>query len=198
MSEFPRRWPHTGAILAGGASSRMGRPKADLVLSDGRRMAQTIAATLSALCNRVVIVGQCEGLLHLQRIADRTPGLGPIGGVEATLASAVDDQYLICPCDAPLLTVELLRRLLVDDGAAACVFQSDHQASIHPLPCRLRGDLLADVQAFIARGGRSLWKIMEQLRPRVISLTLAEARCLANINTPEEYRSLVQASEPVR
>lgn len=176
----------------------MGRPKADLVLSDGRTMAQTIAATLSALCNRVVIVGQCEGLLHLQRIADRTPGLGPIGGIEALLATDLDDQYLLCPCDTPLLTAELLRRLLADDEAAACVFQSDRQAAIDPLPCRIRGDLLAKIQAFIARGGRALWKLMEQLRPRVISLTVAEARCFANINTPEEYRSLVQASEPVR
>jgi molybdopterin-guanine dinucleotide biosynthesis protein A len=196
MSTPSRRWPHTGAIVAGGASSRMGRPKADLILSDGRTMAQTIAATLSALCDRVVIVGQCEGLPHLVRIDDRIPGLGPVGGIDALLASDIDDQYLICPCDTPMVTTSLLKQLLDDEAAAATVFQSDRATPFDPLPCRLRGDLRAEVQDFIARGGCALWKLMERMRPRVIPLTVDQARLLANINTPGEYRALVRAGEP--
>ena len=36
-------WPHTGAVLAGGRSTRMGRPKEDVILPDGRGMAETVA-----------------------------------------------------------------------------------------------------------------------------------------------------------
>ena len=39
-------WPHTGAVLAGGAGRRMGRSKHDLVLPDGRTMLEVVAPKL--------------------------------------------------------------------------------------------------------------------------------------------------------
>src|SRR5690606_3654886 len=54
-------WPHTGVILAGGESTRMGRPKECIILPDGRTMLRTMVDLLRSVCGSVAIGGLHAG-----------------------------------------------------------------------------------------------------------------------------------------
>src|SRR5688572_11288706 len=110
-----------GAILVGGQSSRMGPigPKHRIILADGRTLISHVIAALRCVCDppTILLGGNASdhatlNLTDCQHLPDLRPGLGPLAGIEALLASSISSQYLVCPCDTPRLTSNLLERLL--------------------------------------------------------------------------------------
>lgn len=187
----------TGAVLLGGRSSRMGTPKHEMRLEDGRTMFDAVMAALSAICGRVVMVGatsprDSRGSMELP---DLRPGLGPLGGIEALLASGIDSQYLVCPCDVPLITPDLLRRLVQPGAALATVFQIEGRDVLDPLPARISAEALPIVRRLLDAGERSVWRVMQELRPEVVAITENQAMQLHNVNTPEEFEKAVKLME---
>lgn len=110
------KWPHTGAIFCGGNSSRMGSPKAGVVLPNGLTMVEHIYSVLKSICKNVVFVGHCQGvpasLVHIVQIKDRIKKHGPMGGLEALLSSGLDSEYLISPCDIGLVNIKIFELLI--------------------------------------------------------------------------------------
>jgi molybdopterin-guanine dinucleotide biosynthesis protein A len=188
----PERWPHAGVVLAGGAARRMGRSKHDLALPDGRTMIEAVVAALAAVCARVVVAGDAD--VGLPRVADLRADQGPLGGIEAVLASGLDSQYLVCPCDVPLITGALLRRLLAAPPARAAVFRVEGEQGIRPLPARLSADLSGKVTALLDENRRAVGDFVRSVEPVVVPLDRAEAALLVNVNTPAEYEALRKAS----
>jgi len=184
-------WPHTGVVLAGGASRRMGRPKHELKLPDGRTMIEVVAGALREVCARVVVTGDIE--TGLQRVADLRPDQGPLGGIEAILASGLDAQYLVCPCDMPLVTGPLLQRLTGPAEGGATVFQIEGEDSVRPLPARISGDLLEAVAARLDAQQRAVHRLMSSIETEVVTLAPAEGEQLANVNTLQEYEAVTRA-----
>ena len=83
----------TGAVLCGGASSRMGRDKATMDLR-GRPMAQWVVdAMKDAGATTVVALGDRPDL-ELPVLVDREPGSGPLGArpKRATTVSIISSQ----------------------------------------------------------------------------------------------------------
>ncbi|MCH8165181.1 MAG: molybdenum cofactor guanylyltransferase [Planctomycetes bacterium] len=186
------QWPHTGAVLAGGRSRRMGRPKHALPLPDGRPMIEAVADVMKQVCQQVVVVGSTDALATLQHIDDLRSGHGPLGGIEALLASGVDTQYLVCPCDVPLVTSELLEALTVPSSAAATVLRIDGRSGTEPLPARISTEVLRAVRALLDADQRSVSHLMQSIEIEAIEVPQAWSRYLTNINTPQEYEVLVQ------
>ena len=120
--EPPKPWPYAAVILSGGASRRMGVPKGGMILPDGRNMIERMRDTLASFCRQVVIAGSPHGMAGHQTIEDLRPDSGPLAAIEAALASDISPQYLIVPCDLPLLPAGLLARLLVGDDAGTLNF----------------------------------------------------------------------------
>lgn len=89
-----------GAVLAGGRSTRFGSDKA-LALLDGKPLIEHAIDALAAQADAVIVCGREGG------IPDRpAPDLGPLGGINAALHAAAEQQFdavLTCPCDLPLL-----------------------------------------------------------------------------------------------
>lgn len=182
------RWPHTGAVLAGGVGRRMGRRKDSLPLPGGRSMLETVAAALAGTCRDVVVVGDAETVMT--RIEDLRTGHGPLGGIEALLASNLDTHYLVCPCDLPMVTAAVLRRLTVATGAVATVFHVDGEPDFWPLPARISAGALALVRSHLDGGRRAVHDLVRALDPNVIALPREESKALANVNTPSDYEAL--------
>ena len=125
-----------GAVLAGGESRRFGSPKAHARLH-GRPLWRLAADRLRAVCPRVVVVaddsrtflgradaGAGNGVRetgadletgpNVEVVEDRSPGMGPLGGVDAALALAANaglDGVLVLAVDMPWVPEEALRRL---------------------------------------------------------------------------------------
>lgn len=184
------KWPHVAAVLAGGASSRMGRPKETLPLADGSSMIGQVAAVLAEVARCVVVLGSTDALPDLPRIADCRPGRGPLGGIEALLASGLDTQYLVCPCDVPRISAELLRKLLATTGAAVTVLRVEGETRFRPLPARFSAAALPAVRAALDADRLAVHAVIETLRPAVVEVDPAAHGLLANINTPADYDAL--------
>ncbi len=168
----------------------MGSPKHALRLPDGRLMIEAVAETLAAVCERIVVVGPPDALQEAHHIEDARPGLGPLGGIEALLASGRDTQYLVSPCDVPLITASLLRRLTVPTDALVTLFLIDGQRQAQPLPARISAEALPQVRRMLDRGDCAVHRLIESIEPEVVRLSVSEAKHLTNINTPGDYARL--------
>lgn len=96
-------------VLAGGASSRMGRDKALLELH-GQPLIEHALHKFRALGFKPCIVGSRPDLASFAPVvADNFPGSGPLGGIEAALAASSADLNLILAVDLPLLPASFLQ-----------------------------------------------------------------------------------------
>ena len=113
-----------GAVLAGGASTRMGSDKAFIEV-DGVPMVARAAAALTAAGVRGVLVvggdGARVGELGLPAVEDRHPGEGPLGGVITALGWLESPHLFDCtgieavvtlPCDVIEPDVAAVRRVI--------------------------------------------------------------------------------------
>lgn len=158
-----------GAVLAGGASRRMGRPKA-LVAVDGVPMASRAASAVvcaGVAADAVVLVGGDPAwaeALDLRWVPDRWPGEGPLGGIATALLDApaaagsdLDAVVVVVACDQPWLTGPaldpLVRALMADPraGAAAALAPGGRR---QPFPSVWRSSVGTALAALVAAGER--------------------------------------------
>jgi molybdenum cofactor guanylyltransferase len=168
----------------------MGRAKYALRWGGGT-MIDVVAAALGQVCRKVVVVGG-EPQTSLPSVADLRSGQGPLGGIEALLASGLDSQYLVCPCDLPLVTGSLLERLTGGEAASAAVFRVEGEPGFRPLPARVPVQALEAVRAHLDRGQRAVHELLRGLRPQEVILPAADAHQLADLNTPQEYQAALR------
>lgn len=190
ISRAPERpWPHPGAILCGGRSARMGAPKAGMLLPDGRSMLERTRDMLESFCGRVLLLGDSHGVAGHQCIDDLRPDAGPLGAIESLLASGIASQYLVVPCDLPLLPAGLLARLLVGDEDGMTCFELPGDERVGVLPCRIGAECLDEVRELLDSDRRSVRSLVEKLGPDVrrVSLATREVELLMNVNTPEDF-----------
>jgi len=128
----------TGLILAGGASQRMGRPKAQVELS-GQTILDRIRSKLTPICREIILATNrptdffdCD----LEIVQDLVPGRGPLGGLATGLFFAHYPWTLVMACDLPFVKPELLtllaqKALTAPHGPRALIPQ--HAAGWEPL-----------------------------------------------------------------
>jgi molybdopterin-guanine dinucleotide biosynthesis protein A len=99
-----------GVVLAGGRSSRMGSPKADLDWHGSTLLRRTVSVVARAVTGPVLVVrapGQPLPDLppEVEVAADPREGLGPLQGMAVGLAALSDraDAAFICSTDLPFL-----------------------------------------------------------------------------------------------
>jgi molybdopterin-guanine dinucleotide biosynthesis protein A len=83
-----------------------------------------------------------------------------------------------------------LRRVLEADRADLVVARTGAQA--HPVFCLCRRELLQNLQAFLAGGGRKMDAWYAQLPHREVSFD-NDAAAFSNINTPDELAAIERA-----
>ncbi|HET6973374.1 MAG TPA: molybdenum cofactor guanylyltransferase [Pyrinomonadaceae bacterium] len=179
-------------ILAGGASSRMGADKSQLLI-DRQTFTDRIAETLRSLTDSVTIVGRQAHNSELPTVADVYPQWGALGGVHAALAACKREWAIVVACDLPFVTDELFSALAAVrlDHEAVVPIQPDGRpqplAALYRVdPCRQRATEL------IEAGGRRPLDLLEAVKTRWVpfaeirNLKQAE-RFFVNINTPSDY-----------
>jgi molybdopterin-guanine dinucleotide biosynthesis protein A len=111
----------SGAVLLGGASTRMGRDKARLEVA-GVPLATRTAHLLASLCEEVLLVGgdppeDARG----RRVADLSGPRCALRGVASALAAATRERVLVVATDLPLLSADLLLALVAHPPADAVI-----------------------------------------------------------------------------
>lgn len=185
-----RSW--TGAVLAGGASTRMGTDKALLAVS-GRPLAAIAAAALrGAGAARVLAVGGDGAALAglgLEAVADAAPGEGPLAGILAALDAARTDVVVVLACDLPGVTAASVARVIaaLDASPAAAVAWPEVDGHAHVLHAAWRSSrACATLAAAFATGERSPRRAAAPLA-RVVA-TGVDPAALRNANRPEDLR----------
>ncbi len=176
-------------VLAGGRSSRMGQNKA-LLSSGAHLLIEEVAAKLANVAgNNVAVVGPPDRFSHLPLdcLPDLRPGCGPLGGIEAALASRRGEYNLIVGCDMPGIRTGWLDALLKrsKDTGALCVAIRDGIGQIHPLCAVYRSACLPFVRSALDSGRLKLLEMLEELR----AITIDIGEKLWNLNTPEDWNT---------
>ena len=186
-------------ILVGGQSTRMGRPKATLLLADGRRLVEHVAGVACRTgrwLDEVVILGvgqELPGSLAAFRIlSDVEAGAGPLAGLCALLGHVGQRWSLLLACDMPLLEPALLERLFaaVTPECDAIAFRRPDRPESWHACCALYHPRLLPAALLELRQGRSLQKLLAMARLITIDPCPEEQRMLLNLNTPQDYERL--------
>jgi molybdopterin-guanine dinucleotide biosynthesis protein A len=168
-------------LLTGGASTRMGSPKAALH-RDGETLAVRSARLLQRICDPVVEIG--PGYTALARVIEDPPGQGPLAALVAG-ARAVPGTgpVLLLACDLPFVTEALLARL-VDWPGSGTVVPVDRDGFVQPVCARYSSATLDRAQAVLEAGERSLRPLVTG--PDVIRLDGVDRLELIDVDTPAE------------
>jgi len=190
---IPRFSSVSGFVLAGGASRRMGRDKAKLVLA-GKTMLERQVRLLRAVCRSVAVVGPPEVYpgLEIPTFPDEVPGRGPLGGIYSALHRTRTEYNLFLGCDLPFMQERFLRWL------AGKALQHHADATVpktregQPLCAVYRRQALAGIRYRLASGRNEVRSFFPRVHRRVIPWREIaregfSPRIFANMNTPEDY-----------
>lgn len=175
----------SGIVLAGGASRRMGRDKAGLVLG-GRTLLQRQADKLRSLgIGDIMLSGAgCTALPGVRVIPDELPGNGPLGGLHACLRAAQNSACLVVSVDAALIPAAALAHLCQSHTGGVTVLR--HGEWEEPLIGLYDRAVAPQVAALLDKGERSVRALKGAVRWRSFDYRGPE-ELLANCNTPEEF-----------
>jgi molybdopterin-guanine dinucleotide biosynthesis protein A len=180
-------------ILTGGASRRLGQPKAWVRVGGEPCVARVWAAcrTLDVAVEfQGELPGLAEGFPGTPVWPDPRPGLGPLAALVAALQRRPDRPVLLVACDLPFVSPSLLR------GVAASLAGVDwavpvHEGRCHPLCGAYSPRVLATAQALLAQDRRQMRALLEH--PALTGLRLEVRpewgppdRLLLNVNTAED------------
>lgn len=191
----------SAAILAGGRANRFGgRDKGQLVVG-GRTILDRQLAELSQLTNDIIVVsgfsrtnrppkgGHYEGI---RLIRDRIADCGPLGGLDAALAAAQDDQVIVIAGDMPFITAPFLAHLAAEARDVDAVVPRTERG-YHPLCAVYMRSCREAVARRLDRRELALTGLLNDLRVRIIEDVERFGpadRLLANVNTPAEFDTL--------
>ena len=188
-----------GFVLAGGASRRMGRDKA-LLEHEGQPWICLLADRVRAAAGNVTIIGPPERYAELGYPVegDRTPGLGPLGGLGTALGLDYAPWNLVIACDMLHLPVELLVRLVraTETADADCVAAASPERGAEPLCAAYHARLAPLVDRLLESKQLKMRDFLAQIR--FVGVAAADPRELANVNTPEDWAKHAVPVGPLR
>ena len=186
----------TGAVLAGGASRRMGTNKA-FIRVGGMAMVEHVAGVLSRVFDEVLLIADdvdLYGGLGLRVCPDAYTGAGSLGGVYTAIVRAASDEVFVAACDMPGLDEAAVRRVAGEplDGALAVVPLIDGR--LHPLHARYARACAPIMEDMIRRGELRLADFLRRIGPRTLTAEdfgeIDIRASVANVNTVEELRQV--------
>lgn len=186
-----------GLLLTGGASRRMGTPKAAIEIG-GETLAVRTARLLASVCEPVLEVG--PGHTDLEVVREEPAGQGPLAAfVAGSAALPADVPILMVACDLPDLDPTLLRILAEHPGTAGVVPESEGR--LQTLCARYGVEARRVAPELLAAGERSLRALLEASEHEVL-LEDAWSRMVAaasfrDVDTPEDLERfrLARATE---
>jgi len=169
--------PPDGLVLAGGAGTRFGRPKATVVF-EGLTLVERAVGMLAPHCRTVLVVGRPEVPLPVPSIDDRDGPDCPLNALATGLAAVDADEVLVLACDLPAAG-PVLERLVASPSVAVAP-----DGRTQPLCARYpRAAALAAADTLLAAGEHRLLALLEVLGATRVSATAAELR---NVNVPAD------------
>ena len=188
----------TAVVLAGGKSSRMGRPKS-LLLFDGEPLIIHIVRALKDIFAETVVVAAPEQELPdlpATVVRDEVAYQGPVGGIYYGLKAAGGKYCFVTSCDVPFLNPSLIAYLT--SKILDCDVVVPHwQERFQPLHAVYRRSVLPLLKEQLERAELRPVYLFDKVR--TLSISEAEIRrfdgeglSFLNMNTPDDYARALQ------
>jgi molybdopterin-guanine dinucleotide biosynthesis protein A len=193
----------SAAILAGGQARRFGgRDKSRLVIG-GLTIFERQVTQLSQITDDILVVGAAKAArararVPVRLVPDRVKDCGPLGGLDAALASSRDGLVVLIACDMPFVTAGFLQYLISFAQDVDAVVPRTSRG-YHPLCAVYTRACQPAVQARLAARRLSMSDLLSEVRVRVVKERDIEPfgrpdDLLANVNSPAELHELVGLS----
>ncbi len=182
-------------VLAGGKSSRMGRPKA-LVVFDGEPLIAHLVRSLHRIFHNIIVVAAAEQELPelpVTLIRDELAFQGPVAGIYYGLRAAADEFAFVTSCDAPFLNLSLVRFLTtqIRDFDVVVPYWEERFQPLHAVYRAKLAPLLAEQ---LERGELRPVTLFGRVRtlkiqPDEIRRFDPDGTSFLNMNTPADYEA---------
>ncbi len=180
----------SAAILVGGKSSRMGSDKAQLIYQN-KTFLEHITKALIPLEITLSINPSQKQYKAYKTVIDHNLNIGPISGFKAIMDSTSSEYTLICSCDLPLISQELVSYFI----GQASIYQKSVVAvidgKIMPTFGIYHKDIANIINQQIRNGNYRLTSLLEAIKPHYLEIPSCFAFELQNINTMSDYQKLV-------
>ncbi len=200
------RFATAAIVLAGGRSTRMGRPKAQLDWHGSTLVRRAVGLVAREVDGPVVVVraaGQALPPLPvgIELADDARDARGPLQGMAAGFAAIGDraDVVFVTGVDAPLLHPALVRHVIAALGAQDDVALPQAHGFPHPLAAAYRAATVAPlIDVLLAADSLGTRPLMTRCRVRrldeaalladpTVAALDPQLRSLENLNEPGEY-----------
>lgn len=141
-----------GAVLAGGAASRMDGDKAGALLGERPLLEYPVGALQGRLAD-VAVVAKADTVLPalpngVSRIDEPAEPRHPMTGVVAALEAAGGRPVLVLACDLPLVGEATVDALLAEPAGGSMVIAAAAQGRVQPLMARYEAGALSGLAGF--------------------------------------------------
>ncbi len=191
----------TGAILAGGRSTRMGTNKA-LLEFGGMRIIEGLLAKVRPLFPEILIIADERDAysdLGVPVLRDRIPGKGSLGGIYTAVYHGAFPQAFCIACDMPLASPAVIAHLR-DLAPGYDVVVPRTAEGYQPLHAVYAKTCLPHMEAMIQADRLKIDRLFPLVRVRTVEEPEVRPldptlRCFINVNTREELEAAVRLTQ---
>jgi molybdenum cofactor guanylyltransferase len=176
-----------GAILAGGEGLRIGGEKATVELHGKPLIAYPVEAVRQVV-NRLAILAKAgTAIPPVSGVAvwiEPELPRHPLTGITHALALAGGRPVLVCPCDMPFVSPELIRRLVKADPGRAPAVVACAGSAMHPLLGCYQPRALEALAGAARLGTAPLVETIAEIDPVLVEVDEPEE--LFDVDTPDD------------
>ncbi len=186
----------TGIILAGGKSSRFGRPKYLAKIGEKSLLEITIGR-LKPFCQKIIVVSkstlnsQISALSSVRNVLEDGDFFHPLVGIKTGLKASNTDANLVLACDMPFVTKEkisgLIPSVLTGDGVDVRLYRYENR--LEPLFGFYRKNCLSVLTSHLtphaSHTNLRIIDILDKCRHEYIKIT-GDCLDFFNINTKKD------------
>lgn len=177
---------HTGIILAGGKSSRMGTEKG-LVLLHEKPLILYAIDTLKQITDSIIIIANnpIYNQFGYPVYKDMISDTGPIGGIYTGLQKSASDSSIVLSCDMPFIPTQLIQLILSKNQQVDCIVPM-FKNQLEPLCAWYSKSILPLIESQIAQQNYALQHLLKLANTCVVDpsneLTNFNDEWFTNIN----------------
>jgi CTP:molybdopterin cytidylyltransferase MocA len=183
-----------GIILAAGASSRMGTPKA-LLDYRGATFLDRLVGVLGSVCDPVMVVlgyhaEEIRAKTRARFVVNLDPSRGQLSSLQTALAQVPEEAegFLFMPVDCPSVEAETVGRIVDAFRSKDALLVIPRHEGRRGHPVCVRRALIAEFLALPAEGQAK--EVVRRHGERTYFLDCGDAGVLSDIDDPEAYRVL--------
>ncbi|MDF0727001.1 molybdenum cofactor guanylyltransferase [Cytobacillus sp. S13-E01] len=193
-----------GIILAGGESRRFGSPKA-IADYKGRKFIEYALDSIQNITKEIIIVSHETLSSRIKQVTSipvtedlsQYKGNGPLAGIVTGMCYYQTEWYIVLPCDTPLVTEELIKRLLEHTEAEIDAVVPVVEGKIQPLIALYHTRVIDKAKRLLTQNKYKMMSLLDGINTKYITEKNLQvtATIFQNINSQDDLDKLNKLTE---